>query len=631
MRPKDYISPPLFISVFCLYLIYLCPTLFSGDSPLLTVSAFALGPAHPPGYPLYVMLGKALSFIPAGSVAFKLNLLSALSGAAASVLVFKSVRMLTGDDAAALFAALLAAATPLAWAEATKAEVYTLNAALVMAIFYLGLKFLKDAPDRRLLLGMSFILGIGMGNHHTIGFMVFPLALAALLRARDMRTAFYCLLFFTAGTGIYVLSHIRSLKFIADEALFAYSDASTLKDFMVTFLREEYHPSTQLVAAPAHDPLSFFRGIYNVARYLLYGNMGIFSVLAVLCVPLLWRRKAELAFVLVSFLSYAAVLSAMVYASGEPRAYSLFLVDPYMLPTLYIASAAAGCGLCFLIRPITRRAPAIQPLLALAVVLLPLVFILPEALRTNDLSRHYLADDASDNILESLPPRSIVIADSDSSYFPLAYKNFVEKKRDDVLLLYGDAGGVMTQSAPMWSYKTLFSDLPAMGSFYSVPDDYLYGKQVFAFDVLRLSEDFISRFRIVPFINTYRLIPIEQEIDVARAKDEFRRAFGMLVYERTLREKASDVYSTELKMSMFIPIAHYAYLLKEQGATDLSQKYYKDAVKLITRKGVAHYMLYLKAGGRKDEAEAFVEALEPYAEMYPNVRKLSEELREEYL
>jgi hypothetical protein len=631
LRPKDYISPALFISVFCLYLIYLCPTLFSGDSPLLTVSAFALGPAHPPGYPLYVMLGKALSFIPAGSVAFKLNLLSALSGAAASVLVFKSVKTLTEDDAAAVFAALLAAATPLAWAEATKAEVYTLNAALAMAIFYLGLRFLKDTPDRRLLFAMSFILGIGMGNHHTIGFMVFPLVLAALLRARDKRTLAYSVAFLCAGMSVYLLCHIRSLKFLADGALFAYSDASTFKDFLVTFLREEYHPSTGLVAAPVHDPLSFFRGIYNVARYFLYGNMGIFSVLAVLCIPLLWRRKAELSFIVVSFLSYAAVLSAMVYTFGEPKAYSLFLLDPYMLPALYITSAAAGCGLFFLIRPITRRAPDIQPLLALAVVLLPLVFILPEALRTNDLSRHYLTDDASDNLLESLPPRSIVIADSDSSYFPLAYKNFVEKKRDDVLLLYGDARGVMTQSAPMWSYKALFSDLPATGSFYPVTDDYLYGKQVFAFDVLRLSEDFISRFSIVPFINTYRLIPIEREIDRARAKDEFRQAFGMLVYERALRERASDVYSTELKMSMFVPLAHYAYLLREQGTAALSEKYYEDAIKLVTRKGVAHYMLYLKAGGRKDEAEAFIEALEPYARTYPNIRKLSEELKEEYL
>src|SRR5450759_4703222 len=43
----------------------------------------ALDIAHPTGYPTYVLLGKLWSFLPIGSVAFRMNLLSAVYAAVA--------------------------------------------------------------------------------------------------------------------------------------------------------------------------------------------------------------------------------------------------------------------------------------------------------------------------------------------------------------------------------------------------------------------------------------------------------------------------------------------------------------------------------------------------------------------
>jgi hypothetical protein len=107
--------------------------------------------------------------------------------------------------------------------------------------------------------------------------------------------------------------------------------------------------------------------------------------------------------------------------------------------------------------------------------------------------------------------------------------------------------------------------------------------------------------------------------------------FENFVYERNLTERAADTYSAEMKMSMFIPLSHYAYLMKKQGKPDLSNKYYRDSLRLITPKGLAHYVEYLKSTGRKGEALSFVEAIEPYAEKDPDVRKLSDEIREQFM
>ncbi|HEY6572171.1 MAG TPA: DUF2723 domain-containing protein, partial [Candidatus Eisenbacteria bacterium] len=51
----------------------------SGD--LLAASA-TLGIPHPTGYPLFVLLGRLASLLPLGSVAFRINLVAALAGAA---------------------------------------------------------------------------------------------------------------------------------------------------------------------------------------------------------------------------------------------------------------------------------------------------------------------------------------------------------------------------------------------------------------------------------------------------------------------------------------------------------------------------------------------------------------------
>ena len=49
------------------YLFTLAPTITFGDSGELATAAYTLGVAHPPGYPLWLILAKLFSFIPIGA------------------------------------------------------------------------------------------------------------------------------------------------------------------------------------------------------------------------------------------------------------------------------------------------------------------------------------------------------------------------------------------------------------------------------------------------------------------------------------------------------------------------------------------------------------------------------------
>src|ERR1700730_12883431 len=74
----------VFVAALLLYSWTLAPTVTLVDSGELIVVAQGLGVAHPPGFPLWVVLAHLASLVPFGSVAVRINFSSALFAALAS-------------------------------------------------------------------------------------------------------------------------------------------------------------------------------------------------------------------------------------------------------------------------------------------------------------------------------------------------------------------------------------------------------------------------------------------------------------------------------------------------------------------------------------------------------------------
>ena len=178
---EKLISLGLPFLIFIVYFLTLCPSLSGGDSGELITVARTLGVAHPPGYPLFTLLGKAFTWIPFGNVAWRVNLLSALCDSAAAAFLLQAVFRWTGNIWAGALTAGLFAFSPLIWTYAVPAEVFGLNNLFVAALFFMAVQTVRDTRPS-LVYFSAFLFGLGLSNHHTLLFYGAPIILWMILR-----------------------------------------------------------------------------------------------------------------------------------------------------------------------------------------------------------------------------------------------------------------------------------------------------------------------------------------------------------------------------------------------------------------------------------------------------------------
>src|SRR6267142_3637569 len=75
--------------VFVLYLITLSPTTAMWDTSEYIAAAYTMGLPHPPGNPMFILIGRVFSLLPiAGSIAARINVLAAICSAIAAGMWF---------------------------------------------------------------------------------------------------------------------------------------------------------------------------------------------------------------------------------------------------------------------------------------------------------------------------------------------------------------------------------------------------------------------------------------------------------------------------------------------------------------------------------------------------------------
>jgi hypothetical protein len=182
--------------VFVLYAITLAPSTAMWDTSEYIAAAYTFGLPHPPGNPFFVIIGRFFSIIPiATSVAARINVLAALSSAAAAAMWFLvTERVLTGwfherwqRILGGVLGALIGATAFTVWNQSVVNEkVYTVSLVGIAVIAWLTVRW-SDEPDGRkadrTLVLISYLLGLGYANHMA-GMLAAPaVALAVLIRA----------------------------------------------------------------------------------------------------------------------------------------------------------------------------------------------------------------------------------------------------------------------------------------------------------------------------------------------------------------------------------------------------------------------------------------------------------------
>lgn len=419
------------------YAATLAPTVVGGDSGELCAAAHVWGVVHPPGYPLYTLLAGLFAHLPLGSAAARVNLFSAVCDAAAAVLLCRAAARWAGDAWAGVLAALAFALSPIVWPYAVTAEVFPLNnlfAALLLDLSVTAVRRAsRGAPSLRLLAAAGACLGLGLANHHTIVFLGLPLCalLAFLYRREPHRGRAAAVL--AGGIAAGLLPYLYLPIAAARSPPIAWGDTASLSGFLTHVLRREYG-TFQLAstasgfAASTLSPLLLFAGRFGRTTYLV----GPLLALAVL--PALRRREPDRALAITWVC--ALVFYLIVFASlanlrvGDPV--HVAVLDRFWQQAVLIASALGAVGLKEIARRLPPRAArALPPIVALA---LPAAMAAAN-LRGADQSRNTFFRDWGAGVLDSLPPRAILLVSSDESVGSVRYLQEVEGRRPDVRVI----------------------------------------------------------------------------------------------------------------------------------------------------------------------------------------------------
>lgn len=151
-----------------LYLRTLCPTVYLGDAGDFCTAIVTGGVPHPPGYPLFSLLGRAaLALIPFGEPAFRIGCVVAAAAAAAVAALYFLAREVGGSPwAAATGAAAFGTGYGL-WSQATRVEVYSLHVLLVTLLLLAGLRYRRTGRPLDLA-AMTLAGSLGLAHHLTI-------------------------------------------------------------------------------------------------------------------------------------------------------------------------------------------------------------------------------------------------------------------------------------------------------------------------------------------------------------------------------------------------------------------------------------------------------------------------------
>src|SRR5690349_12763460 len=89
-RPSYLAAGVVTLAVFLLYVVTLAPSTAMWDTSEYIAAAYTLGLPHPPGNPLFVLIGRVFSIIPlfGPNVAVRINVLAAMCSAVSAGMWF---------------------------------------------------------------------------------------------------------------------------------------------------------------------------------------------------------------------------------------------------------------------------------------------------------------------------------------------------------------------------------------------------------------------------------------------------------------------------------------------------------------------------------------------------------------
>lgn len=416
-----------FLVIGVIYLPMVAPSVVpQGDSGELVTTAYFLGVAHPPGYPLYILLGNLFTKLPWGEIAWRVNLMSTFFNLLTLVLIIAIIKKITGNFLVGLFTALILTFSYNFWLYSLVAEVFPLNNFLALLILYFAL-------EKRLVL-LALVFGLGLTNHQTIIFLIIPV-LILLWPIKKRILVLPVVTGFLALALPYLFFYVHAKFFPPTPASWVFPD--NLAGILNLFLRGDYgslsptsgsDPALASLADKADHVINYFRFAVDD-----FGIVGI--TLAVLGSIFGWLKykKAMLAILSGFLLSSVVFLSYANFPYREFSGTGLEILERfYLLPNLFLV-LLIGLALVAIF-DWAKNIPVLRFLFGPLVAFYILLLFANHYSLTNQ-AGNFLAKDFARNILESAKPNSLIILQGDIPTFTVFYDRYILGIRPDIEFL----------------------------------------------------------------------------------------------------------------------------------------------------------------------------------------------------
>ncbi len=177
---ENLIAVVIFLITFAVYFSTMAPTVSFWDTGEFIATSHILGVPHPPGSPLFLLVGKFFSLIPISSdIAFRVNIFSPIISALTISLLFLICnqfidRVKPKDDNkffkmwSSLTASLTFAFTHSHWFNAVETEVYAFSGFMTALVIYLIMRWSEKIHNSNhviYLICISYIIGLATGLH----------------------------------------------------------------------------------------------------------------------------------------------------------------------------------------------------------------------------------------------------------------------------------------------------------------------------------------------------------------------------------------------------------------------------------------------------------------------------------
>jgi hypothetical protein len=461
----------VFAVALLLYTWTLAPTVTLVDSGELILAAWGTGVAHPPGFPLWVMLAHLASLLPFGNVAVRINFSSAFFAALACATLTLVIAELiitasfsptpkrtnkaaqqnrkrqdsTGEwflmFTPAAGAGLLMAFSKTLWSYATITEVYALNVLLILAVFFLMVGWRRRILEAQTTKGeqvtihdgwlyaAAFIFGLAMGVHHVTVGLTLPAVAALVYRTQGLKFFTSRRLLYAALISIGALIAVYAyLPFAASRSpVMNWGNPRSLQEIWWHITGRQYR--VFFVFSPAIMGAQFVEFCRMLPREFGFPWLPITPVLGLIGFASASKRDRT-AFWFLVLIVVADLAYSLSYEIAEDK-------DAYYLPAFIAIAIAAGFGIRWLIQFVGSRCALTGAPYAVGAIAIVLTLTVAFAANWpfNNRRHYFIANDYVENLFSTIGPDGLLLTQDWQVVSPIFYTQEIEQRRRDVKVI----------------------------------------------------------------------------------------------------------------------------------------------------------------------------------------------------